>query len=137
MSIISEKSIYKLFIFVKSVVTKSSGISKAFYRYLNFFCSPELKAEVSFSYHLSSGVCLSVCPSVCLSVCKLFTFSSCSPEPLGQFKPNLLSTKHPWTKGIQVCLNERPCLFPREDKNDIAKIHRRNLKIFSRTYGPI
>ena len=32
------------------------------------FSSPELKAQVSFSDHLSSGVCLSVRPSVCLSV---------------------------------------------------------------------
>ena len=50
-----------------------------------FFSSPELKAQVSFSDHLSSGGCL----SVCLSVCKLFTFSSSSPEPLCQFQPNL------------------------------------------------
>ena len=40
---------------------------------------------ITFSDHLSSVVCLSVCPSVC----KLFTFSSSSPEPLGQFQPNL------------------------------------------------
>ena len=31
----------------------------------------------------------SVCSSFCLSVCKLFTFSSSSPEQLGQFQPNL------------------------------------------------
>ena len=49
------------------------------------FSSPELKAQVSFSDHLSS-VRPSVCPSVRLSVCKLFTFSSSSPEPLGQFQ---------------------------------------------------
>ena len=30
----------------------------------NFFSSPELKAQVSFSDHLLSVVCLSVCPSV-------------------------------------------------------------------------
>ena len=35
----------------------------------SFFSSPELKAQVSFSDHLSSVVCLSVRPSVCLSVC--------------------------------------------------------------------
>ena len=39
---------------------------------MNFFSSPELKAQVSFSDHLSSVVCLSVRlsvhPSVCLSV---------------------------------------------------------------------
>ena len=53
------------------------------------FSSPELKAQVSFSDHLSSVVCLSVRPSVRPSVCKLFTFSSSSPEPLGQIQPNL------------------------------------------------
>ena len=54
-----------------------------------FISSPELKAQVSFSDHLSSVVCLSVRPSVRQSVCKLFTFSSSFPEPLGQFQPNL------------------------------------------------
>ena len=34
-----------------------------------FFSSPELKAQVSFSDHLLSVVCLSICPSVHLSVC--------------------------------------------------------------------
>ena len=38
------------------------------------FSSPELKAKVSFSDRLSSGICLSVCPSVC----KLFLFSTSS-----------------------------------------------------------
>ena len=47
------------------------------------FSSPELKAQVSFSDHLLSFVCLSVRLSV--PVCKLFTFSSSSPEPLYQF----------------------------------------------------
>ena len=51
---------------------------------------------------------------------KLFTFSSSSPEPLGQFQP---SPKHPWVKGIQVCSNEGPHLFPRGDNYEIAKIH--------------
>ena len=46
-------------------------------------------------------------------------------------------TKHPWAKGIQVYSNERPCPFPREDINVIAKIHRQNFKIFfSRTTEP-
>ena len=39
------------------------------------FSSPELKAQVSFSDHLSSGVCLSVRPSVRLSVCLSVNFS--------------------------------------------------------------
>ena len=56
------------------------------------FSSPELKAQVSFSDRLSSVVCLSVRPSVC----KLFTFSSSSPEPLGQFQPNLAQSIPGW-----------------------------------------
>ena len=36
--------------------------------FIAFFSSPELKAQVSFSDHLSSVVCLSVCLSVRLSV---------------------------------------------------------------------
>ena len=52
-----------------------------------------------------------------------FSFSSSSLEPLGQFKPNLLDSKHPWVKEIKICLNEGPCLFPWGDKNDIAKRH--------------
>ena len=46
----------------------------------------------------SSSVCLSVRPSVC----KLFTFSSSSPEPLGQFQPNLAQSILGWRgfKGI-------------------------------------
>ena len=42
------------------------------------------------------------------SVCKVFTFSSSSPEPLGQFQPNLIGKEHPWVKGIQVCSKEGP-----------------------------
>ena len=53
--------------------------------FVEIFTSPELKAQVSFSDHLSSVVRLSVRPSVR----KLFTFSSSSPEPLVQFQPNL------------------------------------------------
>ena len=47
-----------------------------------------------------SSVCPSVCPSVCLSVCpsvcKLFLFSTSSPEPLGQFQPNLAQNILGW-----------------------------------------
>ena len=47
-----------------------------------------------------SSVCPSVRPSVCLSVrpsvCKLFTFSSSSPELLGQFQPNLAQSILGW-----------------------------------------
>ena len=39
---------------------------------------------------------------------------------------------HLWMKGIQVCLNEGPFPFPKGDNSEIAKIHTRHLKIFSR-----
>ena len=48
---------------------------------------------------------------------------SSSPEPLGQFQLNLVSTYHPGMKGIQVLLNEGPHLFQREDDSEIVKIH--------------
>ena len=47
------------------------------------------------------------------------------------------STKHPWVNGIQVCSNGGPRPFPRGVNYEIVKIHWRNLKIFSRTFGPI
>ena len=83
------------FIIKKLVYSKMKRLflQRVFLKKSFIFSSPELKAQVSFSDHLSSVVCLSarpsVCPSVCLSFCKLFTFSSSSPEPLGQFQPNL------------------------------------------------
>ena len=47
-------------------------------------------------------------------------------------------TKHPWVMGIQVCSNDGPRSFLREDNNKIAKIHWQTLKIlFSRIAGPI
>ena len=48
-----------------------------------------------------------------------------------------LGTMHPWVKGTQVHSNEGLCPFPRGDNYEIAKIHWQNLKIFSRTTGPI
>ena len=51
------------------------------------FSSPEPKAQVSFSDQ-NLSVVRRLCP--CRQRCrKLFTFSSSSPEPLGQFQPNL------------------------------------------------
>ena len=35
-----------------------------------------------------------------------------------------LCTKHPWVIGIKVCSNELTHPFPRENNNEIAKIHR-------------
>lgn len=59
------------------------------------FGSPEIKALVSFSGYVFSGVFL----FVCLSVRKPFKFSTFSLEPLGTKR----STKHYWVKEIQVC----------------------------------
>ena len=67
--------------------------------YNKVFSSPELKAQVSFSDHLSS-------------VSKLLTFSSSSQEPLGQFQLNLAQ--------------RGPSPFPRGDNYEIAKINWRN-----------
>ena len=51
------------------------------------FSSPEPKAQVSFSDQNLSVV--RRCRRRCRCRRKLFTFSSSSPEPLGQFQPNL------------------------------------------------
>ena len=60
---------------------------------------------------------------------KLFTFSSFSPcRTTGRPIQTKLGTKYPWVKGIQVCSNEGPHPFPREDNHEIAKIHGRIFK---------
>ena len=51
--------------------------------------------------------------SVCLSVCKLFTFSSSSPEPLGQFQTNLAQSILGW-RGFQFVQMKGPALFQGE-----------------------
>ena len=53
------------------------------------------------SWMLKWAFLITYCPSsvrlsVCLSVCKLFTFSSSSQEPLGQFQPNLAQSNFGW-----------------------------------------
>ena len=55
----------------------------------------------------------SVRPSVCLSVCKLFTFSSSSSEPLGQFQPNLAQSILGW-RGFKFVQMKGPALFQGE-----------------------
>ena len=72
-------------------------IVKLYWKYLKIFfsrftgpISTKLGTKHSKFLLLSSVVCL----SVRLSVCKLFTSSS-SPEPLGQFQPNLAQSI-PW-----------------------------------------
>ena len=77
---------------------------------LVIFSPPELKAQVRFSDRL-----LSIARP---SVCKLFTFSSFSPEPLGQFQE--IWHKASLGEGDQVYSNDGPCPFPRGDNNEIA-----------------
>ena len=52
---------------------------------------------------------------------KKFSFQ----EPLGQFEPNL-AQKLIFVMRTQICSNEGPCPFPREDNYEIEKIHWRN-----------
>ena len=47
-------------------------------------------------------------------------FSSKTTGPIS----TKLCTKHPWVIGIKVCSNEVTHPFPRENNNEIAKIHR-------------
>ena len=64
-------------------------------RSMNFLSLPEAKAQVSFSDRNLSVVrrCRRLRRLRCR---KLFTFSSCSPVPLGQFQPNLAQVS--WDK---------------------------------------
>ena len=77
------------------------------------FSSPEPKAQVSFSDQNLSIVsrCRRCRSRRCWCCRKLFTFSSSSSEPLGQFQPTW--HKASLGKGAQVCSNERPSPFPR------------------------
>ena len=64
-----------------------------------------------------SSVCLSVRPSVY----RLFTFSSCSQEPLGQFQQNLAQCILGW-RGFKFIQMKGPAFFPRIDNLEIANI---------------
>ena len=56
-------------------------------------------------------------------------FSSTFPEPQVQFQPKLAQS-FLRVMGIQFCSNKRPPPFPKVEKNEIAKIHWRNIYIF-------
>ena len=60
---------------IYATVHSGSVYWTADFNQIEVFSSPELKAQVSFSDHLSSVVCLSVHPSVCLSVRLSVNFS--------------------------------------------------------------
>ena len=84
------------------------------------FSSPELKAQVSFSDHLWSVVCPSVCPSVNFSHFHLL---------LQNYWANFNQTWHKASlgKGDSSLLKWRaPRPFPRGDNYEIVKIHWRN-----------
>ena len=78
-------------------------------------CSPVF----SSSEHLRLPVILR--PSVRLSVLLSVNFFILS-RTTGPVSTKL-GTKHPWVKGIHVSSNERSCLYPRGDNNEIAKIY--------------
>ena len=68
---------------------------------------------------LNEWAFLIICPFVCLpSVCKLFTFSSSSPEPLGQFQPNLAQSIPAWRRFTFV-QTEGPRIFLKWDTCNI------------------
>ena len=120
-----EKQFYNLYICFDFTLMHVHNVTQFFQNIPPplFLSLPELKTQVSFSDR----------PFVRQSICQLFTFSSSSQEPLGQFRP-----MHPLVKGNQIYSNEGPCIFPRGDNYEIAIIHRRNLKIFfTRTIMPI
>ena len=79
----------------------------------------------------------SVYPFVRLSVYKLFTFSSSSPEPLGQFHPNLAQSIPGW-KGFKFVQMKGHALLQEEiiiKKQKYIDEIKENL--FSRTTEPI
>ena len=89
---------------------------------------------VHMSWKRNWAFLIACCPSsFCPPVCKLFTYSSSSPEPPGQFLPNLAHSILGWW-GFKFVQMKDHALFQGEI---ITKIHWRNLKIFLRTTGPI
>ena len=100
---------------------------------LNFFIisSPELKAQISFSDHLSSRVCLSVRLSV-----KISHFHLLLQNNWANFNQNLHTPS--FGEGDSSFLKWRAMSLPSGDNNEIAKIHWQTLNIFfSRNTGPI
>ena len=75
--------------------------------WLRLFSSPEPKAVVVV---------------VVVETFHIFIFFSRTTGPIS----TKFGTKNPWLKGIPVCSNEGPHLFPRVDNYEIAKIHGRN-----------
>ena len=81
------------------------------------FSSPEPQVQVSFSDQNFFVVC-----RPCWRCHKLFTLSFSSPEPLGQFQPNLAQSIPGW-RGIQVCSNEGTRSYQMVDNWEIININ--------------
>ena len=71
--------------------------------FIDVFSSPELKAQLSLSDHNLSAFHCPCC-------CKLFTFSSSSPELLGQFQTNLAQSIL-WWREFKFIQMKGPALF--------------------------
>ena len=102
-----------------------------------FFSSPEPKAQVSFSDQ-NLSVVRRRCRRCRRRRCrKLFTFSSSSPEPLGQFQPNLAQSILGW-RGFKFVQMKGTALFQGEIITKYWKYIDKIKKIFfSRTTEPI
>ena len=72
-----------------------------------------LSWKLKWAFLITCSLCrLSVCPSICPSIYNLFTFSS-SPEPLGQFQPNLANCILGW-RGYKFVQMKDPAFFQGE-----------------------
>ena len=90
-----------------------------------------------FLAHLSWKLKWAFLITCCLFVCKLFTFSTSSPVPLGQFQPNVAQIILEW-RGFKFVQMKGHALFPRGDNSKNVKFYWKYLKIFFfRTNGPV
>ena len=103
---------------------------------LNWFLA-NLSWKLKWAFLITLVRRLSVRPSIRLSVCKLFTFSSYSSEPRGQFQPNLAQSIPEW-RGFKFVQMNGPALFQREIIINLRKyIDEIKKNLFSRTTEPI
>ena len=91
--------------------TLSEHILLTVFHSLGLFSSPEPKAQVSYSEQ-NLYVVRRRCRR-CRRCHKLFTFSSSSPEPLGQFQPNLAQSILVW-RGFKFVQTKCSALFQGE-----------------------